>query len=111
MSTKTCVASHQDEKNSPSSFQDDLSPIDEELFNLGDFKDYKEAPDVRAYRERLGMEVKEEVSRPLSRSLKQREPLDTEKKEGISVPMSRFEEACHSREPVVFRFKALEPIR
>lgn len=90
-------------------FQDDLSPIDEELFNLGDFKDYKEAPDVRAYRERLGMEVKEEVSRPLSRSLKQKEPLDTEKKEGIPVPMSRFEEACHSREPVVFVSKLSNP--
>ncbi|KAF3986723.1 hypothetical protein FT663_04760 [Candidozyma haemuli var. vulneris] len=41
-------------------FQDDLTPADDELFNLEGFREYKESPEVRAYRKSLGFVEGEE---------------------------------------------------
>lgn len=36
-------------------FSEDLTEVDDDLFNLAEFKNYKEAPDVAAHRRKLGL--------------------------------------------------------
>lgn len=81
-------------------FQDDLVPADEELFNLEGFRDYKELPDVRAYRESLGLVVGEEAIK--SGKFAQKKPEITDRSNDLAS-------AAAKEAPVVFESKLTDP--
>lgn len=78
-------------------FHEDLTPLDDDLFNLADFKHYKESPEVRAHRERLGLA--EEQPDP------QKQP-ETHKSVKLQ---SSLEEAAARESPVVFTSRLNNP--
>lgn len=89
-------------------FQDDLTPVDEDLFNLGDFQHYKESPDVAAHRKALGLE---EGHMPFRKnpSWQRRAPqTPTPTPSPVSPPKS-FLEAATARKPTVFVSKLTNP--
>lgn len=90
-------------------FQDDLTPIDEDLFNLQDFQDYKEAPDVLALKKKLGIpESTTQVLRKDSSNLN----LDNNERAlttQVSLGLQTFEDYCNAKEPVVFVSKVQNP--
>lgn len=83
-------------------FQDDLTEVDDDLFNLDGFKHYKESPEVRAYRERLGL-AEGELGTPVKR--------EKEKIPHFTTPASvgSFMETCKLAQPVVFVSKLSNP--
>lgn len=84
-------------------FQDDLTEVDDDFFNLEGFKHYKESPDVKAYREKLGFS-ETEVTHPVSTK--------HDESQGItnSLPnLSVFTDVCKLEEPVVFISKLSNP--
>lgn len=85
-------------------FQDDLTPADDERFNLDGFRDYKESPEVRAHREKLGL-VQETEERETKR---QRIADDTE---SVQRDISRLSlaEATTMRKPLVFVSRLTNP--
>lgn len=78
-------------------FQDDLSPVDDDLFNLGDFRNYQESPDVKAHRNRLGLDETENLSTSITESVKE------------AFSKSKFQKACELKQPVVFVSRILNP--
>lgn len=78
-------------------FQDDLTPVDDELFNLDGFQDYKELPDVLAHKKRMGLGSDEE---PVERKP---EPI----KEQLLA--SSFVEATRKKQPLVFVSRLTNP--
>lgn len=110
-------------------FQDDLTPIDDDIFNLQDFQQYKEAPDVLALKRKLGIPIDYgglEAEFPMLNQKKNGKNLPADlktlslNKESL-VPVSSMEEStkatnlvtfqdfCKAKEPVVFVSKLLDP--
>lgn len=82
-------------------FHEDLTEVDDDLFNLEGFKHYKEAPDVQALRQRLGLLGNEDIT-PYSK-----EPQDGKLSESGQITQSAamptsFVDACKLAQPVVF---------
>lgn len=86
-------------------FQDDLSPVDEDLFNLGDFNNYQESPDVKARRKQLGLD---ETANGTQRSNNKPEPIRQEFPTE-TFRNTKFHHACKLRKPVVFVSRILNP--
>lgn len=82
-------------------FQEDLTEVDDDYFNLDSFKHYKESPDVRAYRKKLGLSESEDLPTAV------REEAETTFNPAHSP--SVFTEVCKLREPVVFVSKLSNP--
>lgn len=78
-------------------FQDDLTPADDELFNLEGFRDYKELPDVKAYRKRLGLENGDEQAETKSEALES------------PVTPSSLVDAAAAKKPLVFVSRLSNP--
>lgn len=77
-------------------FHDDLTPVDEDLFNLLGFQQYKESPDVRAHREKLGLSVEDAIPKE-------------ERREPSTMGDRLFKQLCVAKEPVVFVSKFTNP--
>lgn len=79
-------------------FSEDLTEVDEDLFNLAEFKNYKESPEVLAHRRKLGLEE--------DQSIEGKGKYDKEKQSVESSPIdfnaSDFSSACKLAKPVVF---------
>lgn len=86
-------------------FQDDLSPVDEDLFNLGDFHNYQESPEVKAHRKMLGLEETGAENRLKGEKVGAKPQLSTID----AFKSTKFQHACELREPVVFVSKILNP--
>lgn len=84
-------------------FQDDLTPVDEDLFNLQGFQEYKEAPDVVALKKELGI-IDGNVHNKLKAKSKPSKQTDTKLplSESVSASVNTFQEHCLAKEPVVF---------
>ncbi|RKP31560.1 hypothetical protein METBISCDRAFT_26504 [Metschnikowia bicuspidata] len=78
-------------------FQDDLTPLDDDLFNLQDFQHYREAPDVLALKKKLGLEDSSYERKTLINTHTAPEQPRT------------FEDYCTAKEPVVFVLKIQNP--
>lgn len=93
-------------------FQDDLTPVDDDLFNLQDFQDYKEAPDVLALKKKLGIEDDKykirDSKRKSSNSTLNNDNLVTVNSQILSSYRT-FEDYCNAKEPVVFISKLQNP--
>ncbi|WPK26897.1 hypothetical protein PUMCH_004265 [Australozyma saopauloensis] len=92
-------------------FQDDLTPLDDDLFNLQDFQEYKEAPDVLALRKKYGAE-----EQMIPKKQKTHIPQNSEElpEHNASSDQQRllpktFQEHCEAKEPVVFISRLLNP--
>lgn len=85
-------------------FHDDLTPVDEDYFNLGDFKKYKEAPDVRKLRQKLGDEPLRDPQKPESVGTAQTGIPNIE-----TALKGSFSEACLATEPVIFASRLSDP--
>lgn len=87
-------------------FQDDLSPVDEDLFNLGDFHNYQESPDVKAHRKKLGLDENGADNRPRKDS-----SAEARQQESVleAFQSTKFQQACELSEPVVFVSRILNP--
>lgn len=91
-------------------FQDDLTPMDDDLFNLEDFQEYKEAPDVLALKRELGIENKP-ISKKVYRS---NQKLDSSLSKTFEDSLNNsslrtFDDYCNAKESVVFISKLLDP--
>lgn len=91
-------------------FQDDLTPMDEDLFNLQGFQEYKEAPDVVALKKELGyIDTKGyDTPKATSRLFKATDTSALEPK-SLFQSVQTFQEHCSAKEPVVFVSKHLNP--
>lgn len=88
-------------------FHEDLTEVDEDLFNLEGFKHYKEAPDVQALRKKLGLsEKKDSLS---SNNEKGTDSDATTKFQHEDFDISSFINACKLHQPVVFVSKLSNP--
>lgn len=76
-------------------FQEDLTEVDEDLFNLEEFKHYKEAPDVQALRKRLGLSERPDA-------LLKGKNADFPISEAVNDDALSFVDVCNLPKPVVF---------
>lgn len=92
-------------------FQDDLTPMDDDLFNLQGFQAYKEAPDVVALKKELGIVELNERHKSSPKSELASMPIDSSKPEHktSSGTIQTFQEHCSAKEPVVFYSRLLNP--
>lgn len=76
-------------------FHEDLTEVDEDLFNLEEFKHYKEAPDVQALRKKLGFSERSDV-------LPKGDNADFPTPELVNGDPLSFVDSCNLAKPVVF---------
>lgn len=79
-------------------FSEDLTEVDEDLFNLAEFKNYRESPEVQAHRRKLGLE--EDQTEEHKNKHGKEKPLANDSHVDFSA--TSFASACEVAKPVVF---------
>lgn len=86
-------------------FHEDLTEVDEDLFNLEGFKHYKEAPDVQALGKKLGLSEKKDFLPLNNEKGTDSDATTNSQQEGFDI----FINACKLHQPVVFVSKLSNP--